>query len=476
MALNKRHKIHYLLAFLFFILLELLLPVTLGLTIQGKHFLCIFFPLIYLWMTVDTFIPSTIAIAAFGLLQVTKSSSIISGAFGNTTVAIFLFACLMINAARECGVMKKIALWFMSRKITAGHPYAFFLCLALANFVLGALVTSVYSLMITCPLLLSICDRLDYKKGDRFYAASFLLSMWSVLGGAIAFPFAKTIYLSLEAALGSYGYSISYAQIMAMGVPVGLLWSLLGIPVIHFVIRPDLDKFMAYDPVEIEAEMRSEPLDKRARIVSVGFFVMTFLWCLTIFNGVFKFATYLSTIGFHMIACTVLSVLCLIQVDREPVINLRKLMPTLSWPIVGFLALIMFTSSGFSNADFGIRDFLIALLKPLFSDVSPVLLAVTGIVVAGILTNLMSNVVTCVISLNVFLPILLSVSDSGRISLIAFSLAVTVVAGMSCVTPSAFAGAPLIFGEHVNMKESISANITMMVLGILLSIGAVFIF
>lgn len=476
MKLSKKQQLHFVVGLLLAVLAELFIPVQFGLTVSGKHFLAIFIALIYLWMTVDTFIPSVMAIAAFGVMQVTKSSAIFSGAFGNSTVAIFLFACLMINAARECGVMNKIALWFMSRRATAGHPNVFLLCLALANFVLGALVTSVYSLMVTCPLLLSICERLGYKKGDKFYVSVFLLSMWSVLSGAIALPFAKAIYLSLEASLSAYGYTISYGQIMLMGVPVGLIWCLLGIVVVRLVIKPDFSKFMAYDPSELEAEMKREPLDKRGKIISCGFFVMIALWCTTIFSGVFPFAAYLNTIGFHVIGCLVLSVLCLIQLEDGPVINLRKLIPGLSWPIVGFLAMIMFTSSAFSSTELGIKDFLINLLSPIFANTSPALLVVIGIIVAGILTNVMSNVVTCVVTLNVFLPLLLSVSDLGGISPVAFSLATTVVAGMSCVTPSAFAGAPLIFGEHVSMGESLKPNCIMMLLGICLSVAAVFVF
>lgn len=476
MKLNKKQQIHLLVAVVLFVLVELLPPVQYGLTISGKHFLAIFVALVYMWMTIDTFVPSILALAAFGIMQVTKSSGLFSSAFGNATVAIFLFACIMITAARECGIMKKIALWFISRKITAGHPYVFLFFLALANFVLGALVTNTYSLLITCPILLSVCERLNYKRGDRFYIAVFLLSMWSVLGGANALPFAKTIFLSMDAAASGYGIAISYAKIMAFGAPVGFIWCMLGIPVIKFVIRPDFTNFMTYDPVEIQEEMKREPLDKRGKIITFGFFTMTALWCLTIFNGMFAFATYLNTIGFHVIGCAVIAVLCVIQVDDGPALNLRQIMPKLSWPVAGFLALILFTSSGFSNPDYGIKDFLITLLAPIFADVSPALLVIVGIIIAGIMTNLMSNVVTCVVSLSVFLPLLLSVSNLGSISPAAFCLAVTSMAGMSCITPSSFPGASLIFGEHINMQESIKANLIMVGLGMLVCIVFAFIF
>lgn len=112
----------------------------------------------------------------------------------------------MITAARECGIMKKIALWFISRKITAGHPYTFLLMVAIASFVLGALVTNTYSLLIICPILLSVCERLNYKRGDSFYLSVFLLALWSVLGGANALPFAKTIFLSMDAAASRIRY------------------------------------------------------------------------------------------------------------------------------------------------------------------------------------------------------------------------------------------------------------------------------
>lgn len=476
MKLTKAQRIHLLIAALIFALIELLLPAAYGLTPAGKHFLAVFFALVYMWITIETFIPSVIALAAFGILQVTKSSAIFSGSFGHPTVAIFLFACIMITAARDCGVMKKIALWFISRRVTAGHPYVFLFFLALANFVLGGLLTNVYSLMITVPIVLSVCERLDYKKGERFYTAVFLLSMWGSLGGGIALPFAKSIYLSMNAAASGYGIDISYLQVMAMGVPVGFVWTMFGLPVIRFVIRPDHTKFMSYDPREVEREMREEPLDARGKLVTWGFFVMTGLWCLTIFNGIFAFATYLNKIGFHIIGCAVVSILCVIQVKDGPVVDLRRIMPTLSWPVLGFLAMIMFTSSAFNSPDYGIKDFLISLLSPVFADVSPAVLVITGVVAAGLMTNLMSNVVTCVVIISVFLPLLLSVSDLGGISAPAFCLAATVVAGMSCATPSAFPGGSLVYGEHVSMADSIRPCVTMVLLGSALCIAAAFVY
>lgn len=476
MKISKSQWKHFAIALTLFALVEIFLPVENGLTDAGKNFLSIFIGLVYLWMTIDTFVSSMIALAAFGLMQVTKSSSMFSSAFGNGTVAIFIFACIMITAARECGIMKKIALWFISRKITAGHPYTFLLMVAIASFVLGALVTNTYSLLIICPILLSVCERLNYKRGDSFYLSVFLLALWSVLGGANALPFAKTIFLSMDAAASGYGISISYAKIMAFGAPVGLLWCLIGIPVIKYVIRPDFSNFMSYDPIEIQREMAAEPLTKRGKIVTGGFFAMTLLWCLTIFNGLFPLATYLNKIGFHVIGSAVIAILCIVQVDGAPALNLREIMPKLSWPVAGFLAMIMFTSSGFSNADFGIKDYLISFLSPVFVNVSPVLLVIVGIFIAGIMTNLMSNVVTCVVSLNIFLPLLMSVSDLGGISPAAFCLAVTSAAGMSCATPSSFAGSSLIFGEHIDMKESIKANLIMIFIGLTICCIFAFIF
>ncbi len=476
MKLQKKHKVHLLIAGILFIITELLLPVDYGLTVSGKHFLSIFIALVYMWITIETFIPSVIALAMFGIMQVTKSSALFSGAFGNATVAIFLFACIMITAAKDCGIMKKIALWFISRKSTAGRPYIFLFFLALANFVLGGLLTNVYSLMITVPIVFSVCERLNYNKGERFYTAVFLLSMWASLGGGIALPFAKSIYLSMNAATTGYGIDISYARVMAMGVPVGFIWTMLGLPVIRFVIRPDFTKFMAYNPADIEAEMKGEPLDKRGRVVTIGFFVMTGLWCLTIFNGVFAFASYLNTIGFHVIGCAVVAALCIIQVNDGPAINLRKIMPTLSWPVLGFLAIIMFTSSAFNSADYGIKDFLISILSPIFASVSPTILVIIGIIVAAAMTNLLSNVVTCVVVVSVFLPLLMSVSDLGGISPSAFCLAATVAAGMSCATPSAFPGASLVYGEHVTMGDSAKPCIIMVIFGTILCIPAAFIY
>ncbi|MEG1758401.1 MAG: SLC13 family permease [Oscillospiraceae bacterium] len=476
MKLAKNHKIHLLVSAAAFVLLQFIIPVQFGLTDAGKTFLCIFIPLVYLWITVDTFIPSFLALTLFGVLQVTKSSALFQGTFGNATVAIFLFANVMINLARECGVMKKIALWFLSRRITAGHPFVFLFLLALANFVLGALLTNAYSLMITIPLVFSICESLDSRRGERFYIAVFLVSMWASLGGGIAFPFAKSIYLSLNAATEGFGITISYARVILMGLPVGFIWMLCGLPVVKYVLRPDFTKFKAYDPAVIRAELQASPMDRRAKFATWGFFIMTFVWSLTVFSGVFGFAKYLNTIGFHIISCVVIAVLCLIQVEGQPVINLRKAIPALNWPVIGFLAVIMFTSSAMNSAEYGIKEFLITLLSPVLSGVSPAMLIIIGICLAALLTNLMSNNVTVVVVVSVFAPLLLAIPGVSTASIMSFCLATCIAAGMSCITPAAFPGAPLVLGEHVSVKESYLASSVMVVIGAIICCVASFIF
>lgn len=469
MTITKKTGIHLIIAVSIFAILELVLPLDHGLTAAGRNFLSVFVAVAYLWITTETFVSSVVGLVVLGTLQVMPSSALFQNSFGSSIIAIVIFSSIMTIGVNECGVMKKVAQWFLSRKIIAGRPYMFFFFLGLASFVLACFIGNTYSMFCLVPLVTTVCNSIDYKKGDKFLSASLLLSMWSALAGGLGMPFGRPIYIILEGLLGGFGYTLDYTMLFRYGMLVGFLWMLAGILVIRLVIRPDLTNFRAYDPMKIREEMNANPLSRRGKLMAAGYVLMMAMWVSTVLKDSASFAAYLNAVGFHLMAAAVVVILCFVQVEGKPVIDLPKIMPKIPWGICAFGCLIMLASTAVNMESLGIKLFLIAVMKPIASGMSTITLIVIGLIITAILTNLLSNTVTIAISISVFLPMLLALTGNNAELAMGFAIMISFNAGFSCITPAAYPAATLVLGSDVDTVKALLPNCLMVLVGIILS-------
>ena len=108
------------------------------------------------------------------------------------------------------------------------------------------------------------------------------------------------------------------------------------------------------------------------------------------------------------------------------------------------------------------------VLQPVLSTIPPFAVVVILVIAALVMTNFMSNVVTMTLFFNIGVALL----NGGSIHLGMFSMLIGFASAMACLTPSACAPMPLIFGPgHVTMGNTVRPNLIFLVLSFVVLIA-----
>lgn len=133
--------------------------------------------LICLWTFVDIVWPTFAGILIFGFhaLAIYPKSLSFAGiyeagaqSFGNWCV-IFIIGCLLITLALEqAGTIKRITMWFLTRKTAQKSPWGFTLMFLGAAFLVGLFLDVAAAQFFMLGIAHKMFELLGFKKGDRW--------------------------------------------------------------------------------------------------------------------------------------------------------------------------------------------------------------------------------------------------------------------------------------------------------------------
>ena len=430
-----------------------------GLTQLGVRVLAVTLPTLYLWLTVNTSWCALLFLAMLIMTGAMTPTQVWAGSMGHFAVITMVVFSILNYALKETGVIDKIALWFVSRKMARGRPCVFLLLFFLSNLIIGMFVDNLSLAVIYVGLASAMAQRIGLKKGEPFYACLFIGILWCNVVISIASPIAHAPVLILIGMIQSQlGVTVSYAQWLAVGVPFAAVM-FLAMAAAVLVWRPDDTAFRAFDPESLE----DQPLDLRGK-VTAGVFVLAVLAILLpeVGKGLLPgLCGYWSQVGVVVPAILAVCALCLIYVDGAPILDIQAACRTLPLPAIIFAGVVCVMSTPFSAQETGISAWLSGLLQPAFRSLSPLWIILLLAAAALIMTNFLSNVVTMVLFFQIGVALL---ADSG-VSLAAYAAVIGFASAMASLTPSACAPAPLLFGPgHVSVAGVLKANLVFLAL------------
>ena len=134
-----------------------------------------------------------------------------------------------------------------------------------------------------------------------------------------------------------------------------------------------------------------------------------------------------------------------IKVDGEPVMAWKDAVASVNWPSYMFIAAIMGLGSFMGNADIGIPAWMSSVLGPVFANVSPFVFLLAMVLIADLLTNFTSNVVTLNVVMAIGMPLALGVYQ-GAVSPLLTCILITMAANNGWTTAPANPSAAVIYG------------------------------
>ena len=433
---SNRRVLHLVIAVLIYLGFTFLLPTPAPLTKIGAQVLGIFAATIYVWTLVDLSWSSFVAVALLAFSGVASANVIYQQSWGNGIVP-FLALCFVLNRAmEECGLSRRMALFFVTRRFCKGRPWVMLVMFFFTLWLICIFCTVSPIFVLFLAISEEIFKMTGITKEDRISEIIVATHGWMGLAcqGMSPMSHVATV-MGVSFVLEYFGINVSVLQFMGFGVVFGLVFFILCMLILRFVFRPDVSKLSGLD---IEALKKTiPPMEKRERAIMIGFIILIFMWVAPDFLKMIPFTeelgSILSTLGTYWPPFIVLGVMGAIKLDDQPLIDFPKLTKSINWTAIIMLTALMCFSFCFNAESAGITAWLRENAGALFVGMSPVVFVAVVIAFITIATNFISNTV-CAALFTVFVPIGMGIPGVNPIAL---GLLICAAANFGFATPAA---------------------------------------
>lgn len=453
---KKKSKLVPTLIGIAFILLFQFIPAPEGLNHTSMQVIGIFIGSMILWLTVSIDWPSLLAIAALVFVGITEPNAIYSAFFGNSTILFLIFSYMMAHCLTESGVLKRVAIWFVTRKITRSHPWALILMLAAAGLVVSLVILPSTMILIFLPIMAAIFEQCEMKPGNK--VAELVVLLVSFIGctgqGMTPIGHAHPV-IAMTILEGATGYAMSYSDFMLFAIPVGLVIIVLTVLYFKFVVKLDPSSFAAADTEKLKADMG--PMSLREKITSVIFIIVVLCWLApAIFQPIDKdIATFFSKkVGTVIPPMVAVVLMCIINIDGKPLCNFKEASAKgVPWGMCFLVGSTVVLSSCLTNDATGVTAWIGNILGSVSANTSPIIIIAFFTAFAVIMTNFTSNAVSATLVTTIMLTVILAIPDKVN----PYAMTAVVASGVNnaFATPLATATITIIAGSGwVTTKET----------------------
>lgn len=418
-------------------------PITqVGMVVLGQ-----FIGLIFLWTLVDMVWPTFAAIILFGFV----ATDIYPGSFalasvyeagmqsiGNWCVIIVLALLLFCEVLSDTGIVRRVALWFLTRKIAKSSPWGFTFMFLLASLVVGLFMDVSGAQILFYALATEIFVLIGVETEDKWAKVISIGILVSVVISFAITPICHTmpiLFMGIYSAIAGVG--VNWLAYMAIAIPVGIILWLLMFLFMRYVVKPDMTKVANIDFDKIEA-LRPGPMSKKEKFVCVVSVLLIISWILPGFLGVLAPGAAI-TVWFDSITMltpllVVLVLFAIVRFDGKPVLDIAECCKKISWLMVLLLAGIMMIATAMGEATTGISDWVMMVFAPMVEGLSPFAMVALMAVISVVLTNIANNIPVGIVLITIGVPLCLQMGINPFIT----AVAVSVGSNLAYTIPPAF--------------------------------------
>ena len=316
-----------------------------------------------------------------------------------------------------------------------------------------------------------LCEQLGYQKGDKLPKVIFAGALVCVLLGFAATPISHIIPIMYIGFISQDIGPVSFLDYMMVGIPYTLAVFVLMIAFFRFVIRPDVSKLKNYSVEEFRKKVR--PLSKKGKITLATYLVVIFFWLLPDLGRTIlpEIAAFVGDAGYVVAPVIGVTVLCLVQVDGEPVINFPKMLSKVNWTVIILVAAMNSIGACITSENAGITTFLSATFGPILTSASTWFVIVAVVTVWSVMqTNFMSCLVTGQMIYAIIVPLVLATPQLG-VHAASIAMLIGVTCNFGVMTPPASGPAAVfITTEWYTAKDALKYGFGMAIIWIITGI------
>ncbi len=428
---------------LFFLLTPPLAPLTpLGMKVIG-----VFLFTAVWWATVGIGYPSIIGLVLIALTGIMTPNQVFTSSFGWSITLFFLGSCGLTMGLRATGFSRRFALWFISRRFVAGHPWRLVGMFLLSCTIMGSMMTAAATAIISIAVAEPMIEALGYKKGDQFASTLMMGVAWAASAALAMTPFGHAgNVLIIEWIKRDFNRDISFLQFLVFGVPVGLLVLGMLLLVYRYLVKPDVSKVKELSGKYIDDEKARLGPMKIEEKIAVGIFIAVVVWWLlpSFFSSASPVGAYFSKMGIAIPALGGATLLCFIRIKGNPIMTFRQWMTDgVEWDTLMLIAAIGTITVVIENPNTGIVKLVDSAFRPVAQGVPFTVFLLISIALVTLLTNAMSNTVSQTLAYTIMMPIALAVGKGNP----GLALTIASASNMAFSLPSATTSTALVTGS-----------------------------
>ena len=441
--------LHAAIVIFFMFIFGIICPQIGCITPLGMKILGIFIGMLYGWTTCGMIWPSLLGMVAFAGTGMMPMTEFLKVSFGNESVVFILFMFVFTAVIDEVGLINFIANWFISRKIVAGRPWVFSFILLLGCFV-ASQINMFVAILVFWGIIYIVADKFGFERYDGWTTFMVMgVVVASAIGGCVL-PY-KLVPLAM---LGVYrtvtGGDINFFQYVCFALPITLLIMVIFVLVGRLIIRPDVKglKNLSVDFVKKE-DLILNTKQKTALAYLIVFIVL--MLAPGALPKTWAIRQFLDQIGIVGVVMLMIVLMFWTYFDGKPLMDFKKMAAQgVGWDIFIIFAMVIPFASIFTNDATGIKQYMLAVLKPLLAGHSPMIFIFLVMLLAVILTNFANNMVVGA----ALIPVIYAIGSAMGVNVMAAVAVLIIVINLAFVTPAASPGAAMVFAnEWVRAKD-----------------------
>ena len=370
-------------------------------TAYGMKVLSIFTGLMFGWICLDLIYPSFLSVVLIALASGEAASTFFYTGFSSEIVVVIIVLTTFIAYANKVGLDNYIAQKFIRIKFLQGHPWLFVTVFMILIYVLGLMVSIYPTIFLLWPVTYKICDEAGFERGGKFssymcFAITFICGL-----GMLSKPFSPWSLVGLNA-LNTFmgdGFQINYSLYTAYMFIVSMV-TIAGFLVVGKLMGLDLSPLKDYKVPDEKVTLTHD--QKIGAVFFIAYFAL--LSAPSLLPDGWAVTKLLNQMGLLGVGAILLVFLGVARKKGEKLCDVDKLAQNaVPWQIVFLMVANAVIGAEISNEDAGLIAGIHAVFGPMVQGLSPVMFYIVLILLYGISTQFIHNVVL----LAVFTPVAL---------------------------------------------------------------------
>ena len=300
-----------------------------------------------LWATelLPIAVTSLLILAVGPVLGIFGSLSEAVVGFTNPVVYFIIASFIISMAFQQSGLARRVALWLISRSGTDAKRIILVFMMGCA--VNASIMSNVPAAAIWMSLTLPILKNLGVKKGKSNFAKAIMIGIpiASLTGGIMTPAGSSTNVLALSLLQELKGIEIPFVNWMALGVPLGLIMTVVSWWVLVRVFRPEIQQIG-----EIKEFTEEREANKKWKVIEIKatvlIFAMVSLWVLS---------SWVSGLNITIIA---IIGSCIMFLPGINLLNWRETRNGIGWDSVLIVGSV--TTLGIASTQNGLSDWVVS--------------------------------------------------------------------------------------------------------------------